>query len=507
MVLNPSEMNTLIAKIKKIIKRPMNTVFSRFFLITQCLLFVFISFAQRRSNIEQELNYWIQKSELEYSSIGVCLQNAGTGKILAQTNPQLSLVPGSVLKLVTTATALELLGPDFRFETKLAANGEIVNGNLLGDLIIIGGGDPVLGSEYFEEYDPKDHFLDEWVSALKEKNIRSVSGKIIVDASIYENQTIPNTWIWEDLGNYYGAGASGLSVYDNMYRIHLSSPPEAGKPTQIKRIDPDIPNIHFDNQVLSSNINRDRAFVFGSPNSNKRIIRGTIPKGKTDFVIKASMPDPSKLIKWQFEEKLAKSGIQLNSRKEIKQVEPYLICGTGSPKLIDIIKVINYESVNLFAEHLLKHLAFKKSGLGSTKEGVEVVKHFWRSKGINTDGFFMEDGSGLSRFNAMTAKQVVQILNYMKNQSKYSDLFFSSIPKVPDGTLYVFDPEKFPNGMLQAKSGSMTRVRCYAGLLKTTSNQEILFSILLNNFSCSQSKAIDLIEDFLSDIKRLPISE
>lgn len=500
-------MNTLIVKITKIIEPPMNTVFIRLTLIIQCLLVVTISSAQRRSDFEQELNYWIQKPELEHSSIGICLQDAGTGKILAQTNPQLSLVPGSILKLVTTATALEMLGPNFRFETKLATNGEIVNGDLLGDLMIVGGGDPALGSEYFEEYYLKYHFLDEWIDALKEKNIRSISGKILVDASIYESQTVPSTWIWEDLGNYYGAGVSGLSIYDNMYRIHLSSRPEAGMPTKIKKIDPEIPNIYFDNQVLSSNINRDRAFVFGSPNSNKRVTRGTIPKGKADFVIKASMPNPSKLIKSQLEKRLAKRGIKLNSRKEIKQVEPYLICGTSSPELIDIIRVTNYESVNLFAEHLLKHLSFKKSGIGSTKEGVGIVKRFWKSKGINTEGFFMEDGSGLSRFNAITAKQVVQILNYMKNESKNSDLFFGSIPKVPNGTLYVFDPKNFPNGSLQAKSGSMTRVRCYAGLLKTTSNKDILFSVMLNNFSCSQSKAINLIEEFLLDISKLSVSE
>ncbi len=485
----------------------MNAVFLRLILLTQCLLFVSVSFAQKRSEVERKLTYWSQKSDLKHSSIGVCIQDANTGEIIAQTNPQLSLIPGSIIKLVTTATALETFGPDFRFETKLATNGEIKNGTLLGDLMIIGGGDPALGSKYFEEYYLKNHFLDEWVSSLKENNIKYISGKVIVDGSIYETQTVPNTWIWEDIGNYYGAGANGLSVYDNMYQIHLSSPTEAGKQTKIKRIDPEIPNVYFDNQVLSSNINRDRAYVFGSPNENKRIIRGTIPKSKADFVIKASMPNPAKLVKWQLENRLAKKGIKFNTKKNDELAEPYLLSCTSSPKLIDIIRVTNHESVNLFAEHLLKHLAFRKSGLGSTKEGVGIVKRFWKSKGINIDGFFMEDGSGLSRFNSVTANQMVQILSYMKNQSKHSDLFFSSIPKVPNGTLYVFESGKFPNGTLQAKSGSMTRVRCYAGLIKTQSNREVLFTIMLNNFSCSQSTAVDLIEELLYSIKTDTVSE
>ena len=113
------------------------------------------------------------------------------------------------------------------------------------------------------------------------------------------------------------------------------------------------------------------------------------------------------------------------------------------------------------------------------------------------DGCFLADGSGLSHFNAITARQMVDILYYMKNNSLQSSLFFNSLPYVPNGTLYFFNPLNFPGKSLRAKSGSMTRVRCYAGEITTQNNQHVLFAIFLNNFSCSQTEAIKLVEELL----------
>ena len=475
-------------------------------------LFAFVCFqkgnAQEYTQEQFELNQWAAQELLEHASVGIYMQDAKTGEVLALSEPQQSLVPASTLKLLTTGAALEMLGADFRFETKLAYTGEIRNDSLLGDLIVIGGGDPALGSEYFEDHYLKKHFLNSWVDSLKQRNIHFIGGNIIVDASVYEQQLIPNTWVWEDIGNYFGAGACGLSVYDNLYEIHLSSLDTAGMQTQIISTTPEVPEIAFDNQVLSSDINRDLAYVFGSPLGNERVLRGTIPKGKSDFVIKASVPNPPKLLGWQLKHKIEEEGIGIEGIVDVnfKQGEicqTTLLAKTISPALIDIISVTNHESVNLFAEHLLKHMAYLKSGLGSTEVGLKVVSDFWKDKGIETTGLFMADGSGLSRFNAITAKQMVEVLDYMKNKSENGNEFIHSLPTVPNGTLYYFHAEHFPDNSLYAKSGSMTRVRCFAGQLKTKSGCEILFSVFLNNFSCSQSEAIRAIEDLLVNVSAL----
>ncbi len=317
---------------------------------------------------------------------------------------------------------------------------------------------------------------------------------------------IPNTWIWEDLGNYYGAGASGLSVYDNLYKIHFSSPQQSGEPTRIKYTNPYIPGLEFENQVKSSNINRDLAYVFGAPKSNKHTIRGTIPKGRNDFVIKASVPDPPFLLAWELKNRMAENGLSLagfiQEKKGLNHWPLHPLTRTLSPKLIDIVRVTNHESVNLFAEHLLKYLAWLTHGEGSTQKGLDVMTDFWEKQGIRMDGCFLADGSGLSHFNAITARQMVDILYYMKTNSLQSNLFFNSLPYVPNGTLYFFNPLNFPGKSLRAKSGSMTRVRCYAGEITTQNNQHVLFAIFLNNFSCSQTEAIKLVEELLVRIAK-----
>jgi D-alanyl-D-alanine carboxypeptidase/D-alanyl-D-alanine-endopeptidase (penicillin-binding protein 4) len=159
--------------------------------------------------------------------------------------------------------------------------------------------------------------------------------------------------------------------------------------------------------------------------------------------------------------------------------------------------------VNLFAEHFLKHLAFQKSGLGTTKDGCKFVMQFWKDKGLDMSGFLMNDGSGLSRFNAITASQIVSVLNYMKTKSAYSEDFYQSLPAAGDGTLSKFSQQEFPNECLRAKSGSMTRVRSYAGYLTTISGRQLSFAIMLNNFSGSQSEAKRKIEEILVDLRRL----
>lgn len=463
-----------------------------------------------QNSLKHEIDLWLKNPNLEHASVGVYLKDSETGKILAQTSPQLSLVPGSTLKLVTTATALEMLGPDFCFETHLAYSGEIKNDTLWGDLVIVGGGDPALGSAYFKEHYLQNHFLDQWVDQLKKANISHITGNLITDATIFEEQPIPDTWIWEDLGNYYGAGTYALSVYDNLYTIHFSSTSQAGQPTSVKYTTPFIPDLELQNKVLSSNRNRDLAYVYGAPRSNQQIIRGTIPKGRTDFKIKAAIPNPPFLLAWELLDRMKKDDISLSGfiqnqtqRQVNHQLQPLAI--TRSPQLLEIIRVINHESVNLFSEHLLKYLAFLIHGEGSTQKGIDVITDFWEKRGIDTKGFFMADGSGLSHFNALTTNQLVDILYEMKSNSSYGEDFFQTLPSVPNGTLYFFNPVNFPGESLRAKSGSMTRVRCYAGELTSYHNQKMLFAIFLNNFSGSQQHAIKLIETLLVRMAKTPV--
>lgn len=470
------------------------------------LVFNLTAFSQTSNfPLQKKISEWQQFAGFKNAAIGLVVQDIGTTKNLVQLNPDLCIVPASILKLVTTATALEVFGPEFRFQTSLSYLGLIRNDTLFGDLIITGGGDPTLGSSYFPE---NNSFLKEWGQAVNHHSIRVICGKLIMDDRIYEPEMIPDTWVWEDIGNYYGAGASGISVYDNQYDIHLSSAPEAGKLTRIERIVPEIPGLAIQNKVLSSDANGDQTSVFGSPTENLRIIRGTIPVNQPDFVIHASMPDPKAILANEFRKELANFGISFSVPQNIQKESviapsPILISVKHSPTLKEIIQVTNYESVNLFAEHFLKHLAYKSTGLGSTTEGCRIITDFWKNKGIDISGFFLYDGSGLSRFNAITASQMVYLLTYMKTKSIFSDEFYQSMPGAGKGTLTVFKTDDFPNDCLHAKSGSMNRVRCYAGYLTTESGRHLSFAIMLNNFSCSQPESVKKIEELLAEMRKM----
>ena len=476
------------------------------FIYVLFLLSANVSSAQKAgSTTEQKINFLQGLPGFTSASIGIAVKDNRSGEILYVSEPQLSMAPASILKLVTTATALEMLGADFRFQTIMSVTGTIRHDTLLGDLRIMGGGDPTLGSGYFTNY---DHFMEDWISALKMKNIKVITGNLIIDGSIYDSQTIPDTWIWEDIGNYYGAGVSGINLYDNLYEVHMSSDKEPGRLTTIKYTRPEIPGLEFTNEVISSNINSDQAYIFGSPMEYKRVIRGTIPKGKGDFVIKGAVPDPSALLAHEFRKVLKNNEIVLSGEskyEKIKEQEGTILLTAvhQSPPLRDIIKVTNHESVNLFAESCLKQMAFKKTGLGSTEEGCKIISEYWKEKGIDMTGFYMCDGSGLSRFNAVTSMQMVDILRYMKMQSKWSADFTASLATAGQGTLTAINNESFPNQSLRAKSGSMTRVRCLAGYLETISGRKFSYSVMLNNFACSQREAGKRIEELLVEWRKL----
>ncbi len=451
------------------------------------------------------LNNFINNPAYANSEIGLLIIDLNTEEIVLENNAHTSMVPGSILKLSTSAAALEILGEGYRFKTELAYSGDIdpESGKLAGDLIIIGGGDPTLGSEYFNNYPPNYNFPEAWIDSVVAAGISKVDGNIILDGAIYEGQTIPNTWIWEDIGNYYGAGASAISVYDNMFRITFMSA-SAGEPTRIISISPEVDGLELVNEVISSNDTRDLAYVFGSPWVGKKIIRGTIPENRSKFTIRASMPEPGLVLGDDLIKRLREKGVEIKGRvvkgKSDNKVLKLLL-GQKSPRLSEIVKVMNHESINLFAEHLVKQIAYEETGRGATETGVELIKQFWAGKGIDTHGMFLEDGSGLSHFNAITPRQVVDILLFMKKNSTHSRVFENSLPSPGNGTLYVFDPDNFPNGSLKCKSGSMTRVRCYAGYLTTDSGRELVFSFMVNNFEGSHQNIISIIEQGLIGLR------
>lgn len=474
----------------------------RIFTVIIAILMVQCAVSQQKFDVA--LQKVLQQPEYKNATIGIHLLNLDTGETLFAWNADKRIIPASTLKIITSAAALEILGADYRFSTKVGYTGMIKNQTLTGDVVVVGGGDPALGSEYFQHEYFNPHFLDVWARKLKAAGISKVEGNLVLDGSLYDSEKVPPTWIWEDMGNYYGAGASALTVFDNLSRITFSSPSKAGKLTQIISVNPEIRGIEIQNEVLSSNTNRDEAYVYGSPFDKRRKITGTIPKNRRAFTIKASVQHPEEILANTFIRHLAKTGVFITGEIRFEKVNPgklQTVFIQESPELKDIVKVLNHKSVNLFAEHLVKQLAAEKNGVGNRQVGIDIIKNFWKTKGVDTDAFFMEDGSGLSHFNAVAPEHFTEILDFMYNQSRNKEVFMASLPKAGNGTLSGFNSAFFPGSILRAKSGSMTRVRCYAGYIQLESGNTAAFSVMVNHFAGSHSKLIAEIQSLMNEIK------
>lgn len=466
-------------------------------------LFIF-SQSESEKRLLDKITELEKSTHLKHASWSFSVKNLSKNVYLLKHQSQLSLTPASTLKLLTTATALEILGKGYQYETKLFYTGKLdtVSGILDGDIIIKGGGDPSLRSSYFEHQ--KDNFLvlNEWVDLIiNQLHIKKIQGAIIADASAFENEMIPSNWIWGDIGNYYGAGASGLSFMDNMYYLHFRTG-RAGTKASILSTNPEIPGLTFSSEVIA-NGNSDNAYIFGAPYNYERTVTGSIPPYKSKFSIKGSIPDPAWFCAYSLTKNLKEKGVVIQEeantfrliQKETDQKT--LIHTFKSPTLDSIIYFTNLKSNNLFAEHLLKTLSMHKYGQGTLSAGINELESFWKSKGMDLSGLNIADGSGLSRSNSITTQQQVEVLANMAGSENF-EAFYNSLPVAgKTGSLSNMCKGSKAENNLRAKSGYISRVRGYTGYVKNTKGDLLAFSMLANNYACTAAQMKNLFEELM----------
>lgn len=474
-------------------------------LLAHVLVFGFSSCAQEptiesKSSLQQYFNNWIEQPNLQPASIGILVENS-KGEIVLEYNSKKSLVPASTQKLLTTAAILEQEGEDFRFQTKLWYTGKInPDGLLIGDLWIEGGGDPTLGSD---RVGGLQDLSKKWISIIRQTGIKKIKGSLKVDISEFPKYSIPRTWIWEDLGNYYGAVPSGLPFIENTYKLDIKSPSEVGELCTVIGSNPNMDHLSFDCQVRSAFENIDNAYIFGNGSNGLRYIQGTIPKGRDRFTIKGSIVNPELVaINWLTKELIA-NGVEVQDEKlniPYNESTKAFIYSHKSLPLSELIRLTNTHSINLYAEQMSLWHCEKRMELLNVELAALYVKRSISAMGIDAESMKLADGSGLSRFNVVTAKQMVGTLKYMK-QSRYASSFVSSLPVAGEsGTLrrmFIDSPAK---GKIMAKSGYMERVRSYAGYIETIKGEQLTFCILINNYDGSAAETKYQIKKLLERI-------
>lgn len=446
------------------------------------------------NKVQTYINEMIKDPMFTNAGISFYVKNLATGGIVAEHNKNLALSPASVMKLVSTSTAMQKLGTGYRFKTQLYIHGSLdSNGVLNGDLYIKGGGDPTLGSKYYNKKGHKGDFLKKWADTIKAFGIKKINGRIIGDASIFGKQGAPGGWSWSDMGNYYGAAPSGLNIYDNILELQFKTGANHGDSTELTCTYPYIEGLEIKNYVTSSRIKKDNSYAYSAPFSNDFFVTGTLPLAKDSFLVKGAIQNPALICALELESELEKLGIQISSHattfRELKNrpdsmyksQEFKLVYSNKSPSLLSISKLTNQRSVNLFAESLLSATGVRTYGSGSTYNGSMAVNKYWSGK-ITTLGMSVTDGSGLSRSNGISAKHLTDLLAYMA-KTKNAAKFKSTLAVAgKSGTLSSVCRRQAAAGKIKAKSGSMTRVKSYSGYVDCSSGKKLAFTIIVNNF-------------------------
>lgn len=440
---------------------------------------------------------------LKYGSISLCVIDIASGKTVAQVDPGLSLKPASNLKVLTTGSALALLGTEFRFPTALQYDGNInKSGVLEGNLYLYGNGDPTLGSPLLESAAGPEETLRLFRLSVQRAGIRHINGQIIGDASAFGSQAYCRTWQWEDMGNYYAAGAWSLNWHENLHELHFGQTTE-GRAPRIKGTTPSVPGLTFQNEVVSGSPGSgDNAYIFGAPYQMNRYVRGSIPAGSGTFTIKGALPDPPLLFAQSLQQELSGVGIPSNGANRL-----FTAAAQGrttlythySPTLSEIVERTNMKSVNLYCEAMLRAIGWEKKQEGSYASGHQVLQEYWESRGLSWDGVFLDDGSGLSEGNAVPARFLAAFMRKMAvGPADVFQAFEASLPVAGrSGSMKYALKGTAAEGRVLAKTGTLERVRALTGYVNTRNGQRLAFSVIVNRYEGSGGQIRKAMEQFL----------
>ena len=445
------------------------------------LLASVISFGQKQADrLAAAFKTFETDTQFKHAIISLYVVDSKTGKPLFDKNSQVGLAPASCLKVITSAAAFELLGKDYRYKTELRYSGYIKDTVLRGNLYLLGYGDPTLGSWRYDGTGEQT-LLTRWLGVLEQKKIKSMR-HFIVDDSRFSSQLIPGGWVWEDVGNYYGAGAGALNWRENQFDIILKAGDESGKYVEVVKKYPSNYAGPFINELKTAvKGSGDNTNIYLPVGNDEWLLTGTIPAGEKKFKISGAIQDPSSFLWEEFTRSLDSVKIELNwvekkylvkknelfdRTKKIDTLHMELLDRYFSPPLDSINYWFLQKSINLYGEAFVKTIAYEKTGFGATDTGINIIKDFWNKNGIEKSALHIIDGSGLSPANRVTTNALVTVMQFAKKQNWFSS-FYSALPE--------------QNG-IKMKSGYIGGVRSYTGYIKSKSGAEYTFAFIINNY-------------------------
>jgi D-alanyl-D-alanine carboxypeptidase/D-alanyl-D-alanine-endopeptidase (penicillin-binding protein 4) len=437
---------------------------------------------------------------------GVEVYSLDRSEILYEKNAQRLYIPASNNKLLTAAAALMRLGPDFRFETRILADGPIKDGVLQGNLIIRGSGDPT-HSKLFLPENPFAVFA-EWAKRLKGLDIRSISGNIVGDTGAFDDTKYGKGWEWDDLIQGYAAPVGALQFNDNSITIEIIPGAFQGNPALV-RTSPLADYVEIENRIVTGG-KEIPARIQMKPGDwlESIVISGSVPIHKPARTRTVAVQSPVRYYLTALRHTLFEEGIDTKTcsiweRRDYKSPALSLLWTHFSPELSEILKPLLKTSHNLHAETLARSLGLVFLGEGTFDKGKEVVETALEEMGIGKGVYSYADSSGLSRLNLASADTLVRILRFMHRHRHFRN-FYDALPIAGvDGTLEFRLRRTKAENNARAKTGTLANVSAISGYLRTDGGEMLAFSMIANNFLVSretaeylQNKALLRLADF-----------
>jgi D-alanyl-D-alanine carboxypeptidase/D-alanyl-D-alanine-endopeptidase (penicillin-binding protein 4) len=459
--------------------------------------------AQPKSGVKalkSDLASYYQTQAFQNAVWGVLVKSLSTGETLYSLHPDTFLMPASNMKVVTMAAAAERLGWDFTFTTKVVATGPVDGGVLKGDLVIVGSGDPSLGGRPTEG----PSVVERWADQIRARGITRVEGRIVGHDNVFDDEGLGQGWAWDYLAYGYATPVSGLDFNENVVKLSFAPGSAAGDPVAVTAR-PDGNGLSIEAAVRTAapdgaaDVNVARL-----PGSLKLAVSGSVPAGKTDFTQTVSVENPTVFMAAAFRQALLSRGIDVEGGAIDADELPAPPDFTGgetlvsytSPPLSEIGKVLLKVSQNLYADTLLKAIGRPADGGPATaREGRRVLREVLQGWGIGPDRYLQADGSGLSRYNYLTADVLVTILTRMYTDDRHYVPFITALPVAGvDGTIAGRMKDTRAQGNARAKTGSIANARALSGYVTSADGEPLVFSMIVNNFNVPQSEADAIID-------------
>lgn len=458
--------------------------------------------------LQDFIDSWVEQNVFSSSSISVSVCDIASLQTEAAYRDRKSAIPASSLKVLTTLITLEQLGPEFRYKTYIAYDGNLgKNGILHGNLYLIGSGDPSLGSGRFEGFPDYKGVLAKVVDAVKAKGIKHIEGKMVVDASNFVSFPVGPTWQWNDLGNYYAGGAWGLNINENEYAIYYNTKGPVGSPAAFVYLDPVVAGLSIDHEVLVDSAGTgDNSYIYGGPYVYKKMVAGSLAQSQQLFKIRGSIPDPPEFMAKALYDTLWAAGIKsaaFSSVTKNSDATRFLLDSILSPPLVQLTQETNYKSINLYCEAFIRALGPLNGGKASSEDGVRFIENYLKEHSFDLQGFSMKDGSGLSARNYVTTDLMADFLAYYA-QKHGVEILTHQLPRTGrDGTVKSILANYPMNDSFWMKSGTIDRVVSYTGICKNKAGEWKSFSVIVNNFEIPTREVRSNIEKLFEAIWKL----